>query len=125
MKKTYLNLPIFPQVPKVPFVEKHNLEVIRELRQLGVHWEDRDPSRIAEDGPLSGKTFVITGTLPSMTRDEAKALIQKEGGKVTGSVSSKTSFLLAGENAGSKLAKAQKLDVEVIDLDGLMRLLGR
>jgi DNA ligase (NAD+) len=60
-----------------------------------------------------------------MTRDEAKALIQKEGGKVTGSVSSKTSFLLAGENAGSKLAKAQKLEVEIIDLDGLMRLIGR
>ncbi len=68
-------------------------------------------------------TFVITGTLPDMTRDEAKALILKEGGKVTGSVSSKTSYLLAGEKAGSKLAKAQKLGVEVIDLDGLMRVL--
>jgi DNA ligase (NAD+) len=105
--------------------EEHNLEVMAQLRELGVHWEDMDPSQVAEDGPLSGKTFVITGTLPDMTRDEAKAVIQKEGGKVTGSVSSKTSYLLAGEKAGSKLDKAQKLDVEVIDLDGLMKLLER
>ena len=105
--------------------EEHNLEVIEQLQELGVHWDDLDPTQVAEDGPLSGKTFVITGTLPDMTRDEAKALIQREGGKVTGSVSTKTSYLLAGEKAGSKLAKAQKLDVEVIDLDGLMRLLDR
>ena len=65
----------------------------------------------------------ITGTLSGMTRDEAKALIQREGGKVTGSVSAKTSYLLAGEKAGSKLAKAEKLGVEIIDLDGLMELL--
>ena len=82
-----------------------------------------DPAQVAEDGPLSGMTFVITGTLSGMTRDEAKALIQREGGKVTGSVSNKTSYLLAGEKAGSKLAKAEKLGVDVIDLDGLKRLL--
>ena len=103
--------------------EEHNLEVISQLQALGVHWDDVEPMQIAGDGALTGKTFVITGTLPDMTRDEAKALIQKEGGKVTGSVSSKTSYLLAGEKAGSKLAKAQSLDVEVIDLDGLMNLL--
>ncbi len=103
--------------------EDHNLDVIRELQELGVHWEDMAPMQIAEDGPLTGKTFVITGTLAGMTRDEAKALIQREGGKVTGSVSSKTSYLLAGESAGSKLTKAQKLDVKVIDLDDLRRLL--
>ena len=79
--------------------------------------------KVAEDGPFTGKTFVITGTLPGMTRDEAKALIQKEGGKVTSSVSKKTSYVLAGEKAGSKLSKAQKLDVEVLDLEGLMALL--
>ena len=95
-----------------------------QLQALGVQWEDLDPAQISEDGPLTGETFVITGTLPDMTRDEAKALIQRAGGKVTGSVSSKTSYLLAGEKAGSKLTKAQKLDVEVLDLDGLMRLLG-
>jgi DNA ligase (NAD+) len=103
--------------------EEHNLEVITQLQELGIGWEDLDPTQVAEDGPLSGKTFVITGTLPDMTRDEAKALIQQEGGKVTGSVSSKTSYLLAGEKAGSKLAKAQKLGVDVIDLDGLLKLL--
>ena len=103
--------------------EDHNLEVVRQLEDLGVQWPDTDPMLIAEDGPLSGKTFVITGTLPDMTRDEAKAIIQKEGGKVTGSVSSKTSYLLAGDNAGSKLTKAEKLGVEVIDLDALRLML--
>jgi DNA ligase (NAD+) len=93
------------------FDEQHNL------------WTDSEPMKIAEDGPLSGKTFVITGTLPTMTRDEAKSLIQKEGGKVTGSVSSKTDFLVAGEKAGSKLAKAQKLEVSVLDEDGLRKLI--
>lgn len=103
--------------------EEHNLEVIRKLQASGVAWADTDPMQVSEDGKLTGKTFVITGTLPGMTRDEAKALIVKEGGKVTGSVSSKTSYLLAGEKAGSKLSKAQSLEVEVIDLDGLRSLL--
>jgi DNA ligase (NAD+) len=103
--------------------EPHNLEVIARLQELGVQWEDSDPMQASEDGPLTGKTFVITGTLPEMTRDEAKDLIQKNGGKVTGGVSSKTSYLLAGEKAGSKLTKAQKLDVEIIDLDRLLTLI--
>jgi DNA ligase (NAD+) len=103
--------------------EEHNLAVIAQLQELGVHWDDLEPSQGDGDGPLNGKTFVITGTLPDMTRDEAKALIQRAGGKVTGSVSSKTSYLLAGEKAGSKLTKAQQLEVEVIDLEGLKRLL--
>ena len=105
------------------FDEQHNLDVIERLQSLGVHWTDSEPMKIAEDGPLSGKTFVITGTLPTMTRDEAKSLIQKEGGKVTGSVSSKTDFLVAGEKAGSKLVKAQKLEVSVLDEDGLRKLI--
>ena len=103
--------------------EEHNLEVIRQLQDHGVHWQDTDPSMVAEEGPFTGKTFVITGTLPGITRDEAKALIQKNGGKVTGTVSRKTSYLLAGEKAGSKLTKAQQLEVEVLDLDGLRALL--
>jgi len=103
--------------------EEHNIEVIRQLQDLGVQWPDTDPMQVAEDGPLSGKTFVITGSLPGMTRDDAKALIQKEGGKVTGSVSKKTSYLLAGEKAGSKLTKAKSLEIEVLDLDGLRNLL--
>lgn len=103
--------------------EEHNLEVIQQLQDHGVRWKDTDPMQAAEDGPFSGKTFVITGTLPGMTRDEAKALIQRKGGKVTGTVSKKTSYLLAGEKAGSKLTKAQQLEVEVLDLNGLMALL--
>ena len=105
--------------------EEHNLEVIDRLQQLGVHWEESDPAQAAEDGPLTGMTFVITGTLADTTRDEAKALILKEGGKVTGSVSKKTSYLLAGEKAGSKLVKARELGVEIIGLDELMALIKR
>jgi DNA ligase (NAD+) len=103
--------------------ENHNLEVIGKLQAHGVHWDDTEPMQVAEDGKLTGKTFVITGTLPGMTRDEAKDLILKEGGKVTGSVSKKTSYVLAGEKAGSKLTKAQALEVEVLDLESLQDLL--
>ena len=106
------------------FDEQHNLDVIERLQSLGVRWADSEPMKVAEDGPLSGKTFVITGTLPNMTRDEAKNLIQREGGKVTGSISSKTDFLVAGEKAGSKLTKARQLEVSVLDEDGLLRLIG-
>lgn len=116
--------PVVAQRIRDFFDEKHNLQVIRKLQKSGVHWADTKPRKIAENGPLSGMTFVITGTLPGMTRDEAKALIQSEGGKVTGSVSKKTSYLLAGEKAGSKLARAQSLGVEVRDLKGLMKMLG-
>ena len=115
--------PVVAQRIRTFFEEEHNLEVIRRLQELGVNWPDMDPATIAEDGPLAGKTFVITGTLPSMTRDEAKSLIQREGGKVTGSVSSKTDYLLAGDKAGSKLAKAQNLEIEILDEDGLRNLL--
>ena len=74
---------------------------------------------------LAGLTFVLTGTLPTMTRDEASALIKQAGGKVSGSVSKKTSYVVAGEEAGSKLTKAKDLGVIVLDEDGLMRLLGK
>lgn len=104
--------------------EKHNLDVIAELQASGVRWADAAPNQAAGEGPLTGKTFVITGTLDGITRDEAKALIQKAGGKVTGSVSAKTSFLLAGESAGSKMAKAEKLSVPVIGLDDLEDMIG-
>ena len=105
------------------FDEQHNLEVIARLQKHGVHWPDLEPQLVAGEGPLSGQIFVITGTLASMTRDEAKKLIQDAGGKVSGSVSGKTSYLLAGEKAGSKLSKAQKLEVSILDEDGLKRLL--
>ena len=105
------------------FDEQHNLDVIQQLQDSGLHWPDIEPQSYSEEGPLAGMTFVITGTLQSMTRDEAKVLIQNAGGKVSGSVSGKTSYLLAGEKAGSKLAKAQKLNVEILDEDGLHRLI--
>ena len=89
----------------------------------GVTWPESDPVPISTDGALAGKTFVLTGTLSGMTRNEAKERIQAAGGKVTGSVSRKTDFLVAGDKAGSKLAKAQKLDVKVLDEDGLDALL--
>ena len=105
------------------FDNEHNLDVIGRLQEYGVHWPETDPVEIADNGPLAGKTFVLTGTLPSMTRDEAKELIQNAGGKVTGSVSTKTDFLVAGEKAGSKLKKAEKLNLTILDESSLRSLL--
>lgn len=103
--------------------EEHNLDVIRRLQDYGVEWPETDPVPVAENAPLSGKTFVITGTLPSLTRDDAKDMIQSAGGKVTGSVSSKTDYLVAGEKAGSKLNKAEKLNISILDEAALRYLL--
>lgn len=103
--------------------EQHNIDVIAMLRELGVSWPESEPVMPAADGALAGKTFVITGTLPSMTRDEAKEKIQEAGGKVTGSISGKTDYLLAGEKAGSKLAKAENLGVEVLDEAAFLALI--
>lgn len=97
------------------FGEPHNLEVIDKLRSAGITWQESEPLTIATEGPLVGKTFVLTGTLSNMTRDEAKDLIQSRGGKVTGSVSKKTDYVVSGEKPGSKLAKAQKLGVQTLD----------
>jgi DNA ligase (NAD+) len=105
------------------FDEQHNLEVLARLQEYGVAWPESEPLEVTDGGVLTGKTFVITGSLPSMTRDEAKDMILLSGGKVTGSVSSKTDFLVAGENAGSKLAKAEKLEVTVLDEAGLRNLI--
>lgn len=95
------------------FAEPHNLEVIQRLRNAGVHWEDIAVA--ATPGLLTGKTVVLTGTLPTLTRDDARALVEAAGGKVAGSVSAKTSFVVAGEAAGSKLEKAQSLGIEILD----------
>lgn len=105
------------------FSESHNLEVIQRLRNSGVHWKDSKPAATGADGPLAGKTFVLTGTLASMSRDEAKDRIQARGGKVTSNVSKKTDFVIFGDNPGSKLKKAQKLAIVTIDQDGLEKLL--
>jgi len=97
------------------FNEPHNREVIRKLQKSGVAWPESEPRDRPQDGPLSGKTFVLTGTLSKMSREEAKKLIQDRGGKVTGSVSGKTDFVVHGDKPGSKLAKALKLDVQTLD----------
>ena len=104
------------------FAEPHNREVIEQLRAAGLHWEEGEPAAAAA-GALAGKTFVLTGTLPTLTRDEAKALIDARGGKVAGSVSKKTHYVVAGAEAGSKLDKAQALGVAILEEDGLLRLL--
>lgn len=102
------------------FGETHNREVVEKLRECGVLWEESAP--VAE-GKLLGKTCVLTGTLPTLTRDQATALIEEQGGKVAGSVSKKTDYVVAGEDAGSKLLKAQQLGVTVLDEAGLLDLL--
>ncbi|NMG14125.1 NAD-dependent DNA ligase LigA [Aromatoleum bremense] len=104
------------------FAEMHNREVIEQLCAAGVHWDEGAPA-VAAEGRASGKIFVLTGTLPTMSRDDAKALIESHGGKVSGAVSKKTDYVVAGAEAGSKLAKAQELGVAILDEDGLRRLL--
>jgi DNA ligase (NAD+) len=103
--------------------ERHRDEIAR-LRELGVTYEKTAPrTGAAVEGPLSGKSFVLTGTLPTLSRSEAAERIAAAGGKVTGTVSKKTDYVVAGEAAGSKLAKAQELGVAVIDEAGLLELL--
>lgn len=103
------------------FAEQHNRDVIDQLKAQGVH---PVAEAVPQDTTLAGKTFVLTGTLPNWTREEASMRIQAAGGKVSGSVSKKTAYLVAGEDAGSKLTKAQELGVTVLDEDALKALLG-
>lgn len=104
------------------FAQPHNREVVEQLRACGVHWEDTEPTAQAPK-LLAGKTVVLTGTLPTLSRDEAKDMLEAAGAKVAGSVSKKTSYVVAGAEAGSKLEKAQELGVPVLDEDGLRALL--
>ena len=103
------------------FREKHNLEVINALIEVGVHWP-KITKKAADTLPLNGEIFVLTGTLESLDRNDAKAKLQSFGAKVAGSVSAKTSCLVAGEKAGSKLTKAQELGVKVISEQELLSL---
>ncbi len=105
------------------FGEPHNLEVIQQLRQAGIVWPVAQPVAAMIISAVAGKTFVLTGALPDLTRDEAKSLIEAKGGKVVGSVSKKTHFVIAGDEAGSKLDKARELGVVVMDKSQLMELL--
>ncbi|MFO1287270.1 MAG: NAD-dependent DNA ligase LigA [Rubrivivax sp.] len=113
------------------FAQPHNREVVEQLR-ADVHWPEHEGTAASAAGggggdlaalPLAGRTLVLTGTLPTLSRDEAKELIEAAGGKVAGSVSKKTSFVVAGEETGSKLDKARELGVPVLDEQGLRALL--
>ena len=105
------------------FAEGHNRDVIAALRTVGVHWRESEPQRVAA-GPLAGRIFVLTGTLPTLTREDAKALIEAAGGKVAASVSNKTNYVVAGADSGSKRAKAQELGIPLLDESGLRQLVG-
>jgi DNA ligase (NAD+) len=105
------------------FDQPHNREVVEQLRACGLSWTEGEPA-VQAPKPLSGKTFVITGTLPTLGRDQAKDLLEAAGAKVAGSVSKKTDYLLAGTDAGSKLDKAKELGVTVIDEAQMQELLG-
>ncbi|WP_026186012.1 NAD-dependent DNA ligase LigA [Thioalkalivibrio thiocyanodenitrificans] len=107
------------------FQQPHNREVIQALRDAGVHWEEKEPAaRKEETLPLAGNTYVLTGALESMTREEAGERLMALGAKVAGSVSKKTTAVIAGEAAGSKLAKAEKLGVTVLDEAAFLALIG-
>jgi DNA ligase (NAD+) len=106
------------------FGEPHNREGIEQLRAAGVHWPEGVP-RAKAAGALAGLTLVLTGTLPTLSRDEAKAIIEDAGGKVAGSVSKKTDYVVAGADAGSKLAKAESLGVAIVDEAGLHQLIAQ
>ena len=115
--------PIVAQSITQFFAEPHNRDVVDKLRRAGVHWTE-SAGKQTSSGVLAGKTVVLTGTLPTLTRDAAKEMIEAAGGKVSGSVSKKTDFVVAGEEAGSKLTKAQELGVALLDEAGLLSLLG-
>lgn len=106
------------------FAEPHNRQGVDELRAVGVQWPaETAPARV--DAAFAGRTVVLTGTLPTLSREEAKAAIEAAGGKVAGSVSKKTDFVVAGEEAGSKLVRAQELGIPVIDEKTLLARLGQ
>lgn len=107
------------------FRQTHNQQVVQKLKAAGVNMEQEIVTAPKEGLPLSGQTVVITGTLPDMSREEAAQLIQANGGKVTGSVSKKTTFLLAGENAGSKQTKAETLGIPILTLEELQTKLSQ
>lgn len=112
------------------FAEKHNLEVIGQLRARGVRWEESPGagqavpgSPVELSGRVAGRTFVLTGTLPHLGREEARERIEAEGGKVVGSVSKKTDYVVAGDDPGSKYEKAAELGITILDQEGLLKLL--
>lgn len=118
--------PIMAQSIRAFFSEPKNGGLVEQLRQAGLNFEDRDRNEVSESAPqkLAGKTFVLTGTLSGLTREQAKVRIERLGGKVTSSVSKKTDYVVAGESAGSKLTKARDLGVEILDEAALKAMTG-
>jgi DNA ligase (NAD+) len=114
--------PILAETIAETLAEDATRELIERLRAHGLKLEEEGPAPAA-DGALAGRTLVLTGTLPNLTRDEATERIEAAGGKVTGSVSKRTDYVVAGADPGTKLAKAEELEVEVLDEDGLLELL--
>ncbi len=114
--------PVVAQSIRTFFDQPHNREVVEQLRACGVHWEEGEPATPALK-PLAGKTFVLTGTFPTLSRDQARDRLEAAGAKVAGSVSKKTDYVVAGAEAGSKLEKAQDLGVAVIDEAAMLALL--
>ncbi len=115
--------PVLAESLREELADEAVIELIGRLRERGLRFELSEDERRAEGGPLEDTSFVLTGTLPELSRDEATRLIQAAGGKVTGSVSKKTDYVVAGDNPGTKLAKAQELGTEILDEDGLRKVL--
>ena len=114
--------PVVAQSVHTFFAQSHNREVVEQLRAVGIQWPEHEAQGDLTLKPLAGQTFVLTGALPTLAREEAKALIEAAGGKVAGSVSKKTDYVVAGADAGSKLDKARSLGVTVIDEAALLQL---
>ena len=106
------------------FQQRQNMKVVEKLRTAGVNMRGEPRASAKAGGKLAGKTFVLTGTLPNLTREEASEMIAAAGGKVSGSVSKKTDYVVAGDAAGSKLSKAEQLGVKILDEDQLRKLIG-
>jgi DNA ligase (NAD+) len=117
--------PIMARTIEETLAEDRTRELIQRFRDYGLKMEDDSPARPAApvEGPLVGKTLVLTGTLPNLTREDATQRVEAAGGKVTGSVSKKTDYVVAGADPGTKLTKAQELGTEILDEDGLLALL--
>ena len=114
--------PIVAESVHTFFQQPHNREVVEQLRAAGVHWDESSGDADAPK-PLAGKTFVLTGTFPTLSRDQAKDMLEAAGAKVSGSVSKKTDYVVAGAEAGSKLTKAQELGLTILDEDAMRAML--
>jgi DNA ligase (NAD+) len=113
--------PIVAKSIRTFFDQPHNREVVEQLRACGVTWTEGEPAARAPQ-PLSGKTFVITGTLPTLSRDEAQDRVEAAGGKVAGSVSKKTDYVVAGKDPGSKLDDAKRLGIPTLNEEEFRKL---